>query len=49
MKKISACFLLLFFTSCWRMPQEGEVSTLPNINNPAVTHQSGSDVLKPGF
>ena len=38
MKRIG---LLLFIlsTSCYRMPTKGEVSVIPNTNNPALIHQ----------
>jgi hypothetical protein len=32
------CFLL---TACYRMPEEGEVSVVPNTNNPSNTRQGG--------
>ena len=35
-------FLLITMISCsacWRMPQEGEVSTLPTTNNPNISPQ----------
>ena len=32
-------FLVFLSTSCYRMPEEGEVSTLPNTNNPSLTRQ----------
>ena len=34
---------LFCLSSCWRMPEEGEVSTLPTVNNPQVTrNQTGA-------
>ena len=35
---------LILLTSCWRMPQEGEVSTLPNVNNPTLTRQQNTGI-----
>ena len=32
------CFLLcIVAVSCYRMPEEGEVSTIPDTNNPSMT------------
>jgi hypothetical protein len=39
--------ILCFFTSCYRMPEEGEVSVVPTTNNPSITRQSGG--LTPGI
>jgi|GEM_PF-6755971 len=43
MKKLTKPLLLcLFFVlaaSCWRMPEEDDVSLIPTVNNPAVTRQ----------
>lgn len=43
---------LLFVTSilcsgCYRMPQEDEVSLIPNTNNPSITKPSGNQLLMP--
>jgi hypothetical protein len=45
-KKYPLFFIFAFLfclTSCWRMPEQGEVSILPTVNNPQVTrNQTGA-------
>lgn len=41
-------FLVFHLTSCYRMPEEGEVSTVPNTNNPANTRQKNTSLM-PGI
>jgi len=50
MKKYLPFFLIcIFFTSCYRMPEDGEVSMVPNVNNPNYTGQKNSTTkLMPG-
>ena len=40
-------YLLLCFaaTACYRMPEDGEVSTVPNINNPSMTGNDKSSAM----
>lgn len=40
--------LLVLTTNCYRMPQEDEVSVLPNTNNPTITHPGENSVI-PGL
>ena len=40
-------FILLFSSGCYRMPEEGEVSVIPNTNNPNITKSSGTQMLMP--
>ncbi len=40
--------LVLLTASCYRMPDEGEVTTLPNTNNPSLTRQKNPSLM-PGF
>ncbi|MBS0635259.1 MAG: hypothetical protein JSR37_07330 [Verrucomicrobia bacterium] len=40
--------LVLVSSSCYRMPEEGEVSTLPNTNNPSLTRHKET-VPMPGI
>lgn len=37
-----ATFLMLTFTSCYRMPGENEFSTIPCVNNPDITRAKES-------
>lgn len=39
---LSLIIVMTTFCSCWRMPQEGEVSTIPATNNPSVIKQEMS-------
>lgn len=51
MKYTPLLLVVLLCSSCWRMPKEGDVSTLPMTNNPSLIHQSGggaSSVPTPG-
>ncbi len=45
LKKLFFILLLVATSSCWRMPEEGEVSTLPNVNNPSLIHKPSSDMI----
>ncbi|MBS0655446.1 MAG: hypothetical protein JSR46_06705 [Verrucomicrobia bacterium] len=38
---------VLLTTGCYRMPDENEVSTLPNTNNPTLTRQK-PQTMAPG-
>src|SRR4029077_17573938 len=42
--KCALLFVLLACTSCWRMPEEGEVSTLPNVNSPSLIRKKNADM-----
>jgi hypothetical protein len=45
MKHYILIFLLcLLATSCYRMPEEGEVSTVPNVNNPRYTGKNDGTI-----
>ncbi len=35
-------FLITLLASCYRMPSEGEVSVVPNTNNPQLIHKESS-------
>jgi len=49
MKPYLLLILLVFhLTSCYRMPEEGEVSTVPNTNNPTNTRQKNPSLM-PGI
>jgi len=39
MNKFILFFILAITAGCYRMPEDGEVSVLPNTNNPNVTRQ----------
>ena len=50
MKNIFGFFcLLILFTGCYRLPEEGEVSTVPNTNNPSVYRQERGGSGFPGI
>lgn len=40
-------FLLIGTTSCYRMPEEGEVSMIPNVNNPNFTQTKSPGAVMP--
>ena len=42
------CISLLATTSCYRMPEEGEVSVLPITNNPTITNPGKNNIM-PGI
>ncbi len=46
--KYVAILIVFFATGCYRMPEDGEVSTLPDTNNPNITRHK-EKVLMPGF
>jgi hypothetical protein len=48
MKWLSLPLLLFVTTSCWRMPQEDDVSVLPQTNNPTLTNQGPNAPWMPG-
>ena len=41
-------FIVCFFcVGCYRMPNEDEVSLIPNTNNPSIAKPPGSQMLMP--
>ncbi len=45
MMRLSRVFLFFFAAlcvSCYRMPEEGEVSIIPDTNNPSIIRNQGS-------
>ena len=40
--KVMITLVCLILTSCYRMPSEGEVSVIPNTNNPSLIHKEGT-------
>ena len=44
LKRLGLLLILLACSSCWRMPEEGEVSTLPNVNSPALIRKKNADM-----
>jgi hypothetical protein len=40
--------IILATTSCYRMPEEGEVSMIPNVNNPNFTKSKSPTPVMPG-
>ncbi|MDB6082025.1 MAG: hypothetical protein JWO53_1297 [Chlamydiia bacterium] len=45
MKQLFIAITLLLCSGCWRMPKEGEVSTLPNTNNPTLIHEKNPGLM----
>lgn len=45
MKAMLFFLFLVVTTSCYRMPEEGEVSTLPTTNNPSLTRKPNQTVM----
>ena len=39
--------IVLFCTGCYRMPDEDEVSLIPNTNNPTIARPPGGQMIMP--
>lgn len=50
MRSLLFLFLLTSLTSCYRMPEEGEVSVVPTVNNPQYSGKnSPKGAVLPSF
>jgi hypothetical protein len=47
MKSFYLILIVFLFSACYRMPEEDEVTVVPNTNNPMLTRQKGPS-LAPG-
>jgi len=48
-KYFFALFLLSSQTSCYRMPTDHDYCLVPNLNNPDITRDKGTNKLAPGL
>jgi hypothetical protein len=44
-KSFLCAILLSIATSCYRMPEEDEVSVIPITNNPSITHERAASPI----